>query len=79
MTEEEIASVIEGWKGVYMDEGEMLRRLNDGKGDGGYVQIFEVSFAVHGRGSVRWMGEGDLSKMHGDGREHVLMCRIVDQ
>ena len=40
MTDKEIESVIEGWKGVYRDEGEFLKSV--GEGEGGYVQIFEV-------------------------------------
>lgn len=32
--------MIEGWKGVYSDEGEFLKSA--GEGEGGYVQIFEV-------------------------------------
>ena len=43
MGEGEVVAVIEGWKGVYREEGEMLRRsAGDGEAEG-YVQIFEVS------------------------------------
>ncbi len=38
---EDVVRVIEGWKGIYKEEGGMLRG-DDGDGEG-YVQIFEVS------------------------------------
>ena len=44
MEETDIIQVVEGWKGIYVDEGKMLRETaENGAEDAGYVQIFEVS------------------------------------
>lgn len=40
MAEGDVVKVVEGWKGIYREEGRMLA---EGEGGGeGYVQIFEV-------------------------------------
>ena len=40
---DEVIRVIEGWKGIFREEGEMLRSTSGRDGEG-YVQIFEVSW-----------------------------------
>ena len=42
MQVDEVVRVVEGWKGIYREEGEMLRSSSGPDGEG-YVQIFEVS------------------------------------
>lgn len=44
----DIVSVVQGWKGIYAEEGEWIRA---GSGDG-YVQIFEVSSHSYERQST---------------------------
>ena len=52
MNEQEVISVVHGWKRIYEEEGEMLRVSSGGNGEG-YVQIFEVSgFFYIGSGAV---------------------------
>jgi UDPglucose--hexose-1-phosphate uridylyltransferase len=41
MDVKDIVDVVEGWKGIYEKEGEMLRKSGS---EAGYVQIFEVSY-----------------------------------
>ena len=43
MEVDDIVHVVKGWKGIYEEEGRMLRESGGGDGAEGYVQIFEVS------------------------------------
>jgi len=70
MSVEDVVRVVEGWKGIYREEGEMLRAGSEegaeGKGEG-YVQIFEVGVALGRWRVMRWWLMGEVESGIDDG------------
>ena len=63
MEVEDVVEVVQGWKGVYREEGEML----SGSGEDGYVQIFEVSLSYAGKSCHMQIGDAAVLQ-HGKER-----------